>query len=180
MDDVDGIPNEHPGLPPATNLTDAEIAEIRFATQTTGQRLVVALVAAGKYSWQALGANDFTIEGPIAGECTAWMRQYCDYAYQGRPLLMQFNTNSANQSVAAFLIVRPPNAYLGWGWYSDDSNWRDEFLLQAGEPTGQCVEMSSGVFSRAWTMGTPVLDCNTWTATLPFRTIGDVALHPLQ
>jgi hypothetical protein len=48
--------------------------------------------------------------------------------------------------------------------------------LQAGEPTGLCVEAPTGVFSRAWSLGTAELDCNSWTAKLPFATLNGVPL----
>ena len=78
----------------------------------------------------------------------------------------------SNQTVAAFLISRPPYAYLGWGWESDDGQWNDIFYLQVGEPlaggAGLCTEGPAGVFTRAYSAGTASLDCNAWTASLPF------------
>ena len=62
----------------------------------------------------------------------------------------------------------PPYGWIGFGWESDDRNWNDIFLLQAGEPMGLCSEAPPGVFSRPWTLGTASLDCNSWTASLPF------------
>ena len=179
QDDPSGVPSEHPALPAATNLTAAQLAEVQLATQETGALLVDLLVAQNKYSWHAFGANDFVTAGPPPGQpsaCTAWMRQYCDVSYQVRPLLMQFDATNVNQSVAAFLVVRPPHGYLGWGVYSDDRNWNDAFLLQAGELLGLCVELNSGMFVRTWSLGIAALDCNTWTAQLPFGTLGDVRL----
>ena len=40
------------------------------------------------------------------------------------------------QAVAAFLIMRPPVGFVGWGWENDDSKWDDVFLLQPGTPGG--------------------------------------------
>ncbi len=53
----------------------------------------------------------------------------------------------------AFLITRPPIAFLGFSWESDDSMWNDLFLLQAGTPQGLCSEASAGVFERQWSGG---------------------------
>lgn len=130
-------------------------------------------------------------------------------AMQGAPLTQQFDAANANQSIASFLIVRPPygceyplqrhTAYcapstlpsalspmnptrspllhislpsvIGWGWESDDRQWNDIFYLQAGEPLGLCAEAPAGVFSRAWSNGVAQLDCNSWTATLPFPSL---------
>lgn len=80
------------------------------------------------------------------------------------------DTGNVNQSIAAFLVVRPPIAFIGHGWESDQRSWRSEYLWQVGEPTPAgaiCAESPAGVFSRTWTAGTVSLNCNTWTATIP-------------
>ena len=120
---------------------------------------------------QAFGNQDDVPGGPNKGNCISYMRTMCTPAMQGAPMAMRMDDNNINQTLAGFLIVRPPYAYVGYGWESDDRNWHDEFYLQAGEPTGLCEETQTGVFSRPWTLGTPVLDCNTWTATLPFQAL---------
>jgi hypothetical protein len=173
-DDVTGVPAEHPEVGVHCNLTAAELAELQFATQATNSELIYALIAAGKYDWAAFGNQDGVAPGPPsdAGACGDWMRLYCDPAKQGAPLMMAFSPGAAaNQSVAAFLVVRPPTAYLGFGWYSDDSSWDRLFLLDAGEPTALCVEAPANVFSRAWTKGVASLDCNTFEASLPFESL---------
>ena len=169
-DDVTGAPAEHPDVSLSTN---AEVAELQYATQATNNALVYALVAEGKYMWQAFGNQDGVAPGPPSdpGACGDWMRLYCDPAKQGAPLMMAFSPGAANESVAAFLVVRPPTAYLGYGWYSDDTNWSPLFLLDAGEPTALCVEAPANVFSRAWTKGVAVLDCNRFEAALPFESL---------
>jgi hypothetical protein len=112
-------------------------------------------------------------------------------------MMLGFDSSNVNQSIAAFLVTRwvidpyvcvkhyfvssystvfvpahrPPYAYIGFGWESDDRNWNDAFYLQTGEPTELCVEAPSGVFSRDWTMGTATLNCNDWTASLPFPSL---------
>ena len=57
------------------------------------------------------------------------------------------------------------------GWESDDALWNDAYLLQPGMPQGVCQAHTPGVFSRAWSAGTAVLDCNTWSAQLPFPSL---------
>jgi hypothetical protein len=102
------------------------------------------------------------------------MTTMCDPAEQANPMLMKMVTGPAadvNATVAAFLITRPPYAYLGWSWESGDEKWDDIFLLQAGTPTGQCVVEAPGVFSRAWTGGVARLDCGKWEAELPFPSL---------
>lgn len=167
-DDVDGVPMEHPNVVHNTNLSVADVRALQYATQATNQALINASIAAGKFVWQAFGASDGASPGPTNATCAAWMRAHCAPEFQSRALLQQHDAAAANQSVAAFLIVRPPIAYLGWGWYSNDENWNEIFNLQAGEPTGGCVEETPGVFSRKWTGGTARLDCGAWVADLPF------------
>jgi hypothetical protein len=173
-DDVGGVPEEHPDAPKNTGLSDTDLANLRYATQETSQSLITNTVLAGKFNWQAFGAEDGVPGGPSGkGDgCIAYMRTHCDPAYQARPMLMGMDNSpaNANQTVAAFLVSRPPHAYLGWGWESDDKQWNDIFYLQVGTPLGLCSEDSQtpGVFSRVYTAGTAVLDCNQWTASLPF------------
>ena len=91
---------------------------------------------------------------------------------QKLPMMMSAG-DADNQTVAAFLITRPPIGFLGWGWESDDRKWPTSniFLLQAGTPTGLCVSEGGGKYSREWTNGKASLDCETWTADLPFPSL---------
>jgi len=192
-DDVDGLPAEHPSAQARIGMNDAGLAALRFATQTTSQLLIDTLVAHGKYNWQAFGSRDTSAlppaaaaaapgsasrgaplgAGPSPSTCAAWMRTNCAAALQAAPMLMKMDSSPANknQTVAAFLIVRPPYAYLGWSWESGDEKWDDVFLLQAGEPQGLCTEAPAGVFSRVWSEGRAQLDCNTWAAELPYSSL---------
>ena len=186
-DDVDGLPAEHPDVQAKIGMTDAELEALRFATQSTSSALIYALVAAGKYNWQAFGSHDTSAPAPPPGRaprrgrsfrapvspgtCAAAMRAGCTAAAQAAPLLQHHDRAHANQSAAAFLITRPPIAYLGFAWESDDRDWDPVFLLQAGEPVGLCTEGPAGVFSREWTKGKAQLDCNTFTASLPFESL---------
>ena len=169
-DDVDGVPGEHPAAPAATGLGEQALADLRFATAEASSALIAATTAAGKYNWQAFGTGDGVQGGFGSSTCASWMRTHCDVSYQGRPMLMAMDNDPTNdrQFVAAFLIARPPHAYLGWGWESDDKDWNDLFYLQVGEPLGLCAEGPSGVFSRPYTLGTAGMNCNNYTATLPF------------
>jgi hypothetical protein len=127
-------------------------------------------VKAGKYNWQAFGAQDGVGGAPSAGNCASTMRSLCAPTWQARPYTMAMNgaPTDANQTVAAFLITRGPSWWLGWGWESDQRNWLPIFQLDAGQPTGACVEGPTGVFTRTWSRGTATLDCNKWVADLPF------------
>jgi hypothetical protein len=170
-DDRDGIPVEHPTLPATLGLSPSEVAEIQFATQAYGQYLATALAANGKSCWDCLSGLNLGPR-PTAANCAQVMSVLCEPAAQGRSLFMGYSgrgesvAGTLNQSIAAFLITRPPVALFGSRW--QDANWSELFELDAGEPTGLCVETSPGVFARNWTKGTAALDCNSWTASLPF------------
>lgn len=181
-DDVDGLPAEHPNAQARIGMSDSDLAALRFATQSTSQTLINTLVKAGKYNWQAFGSHDTSSPAPSGrrellgispSTCTSFMTTFCNATFQNQPLLMKMTSTPAdvNATVAAFLIVRPPHAYLGWSWESDDSKWDPIFLLQAGTPTSLCTTTAPGVFERQWTNGVARLDCNTWTGTLPFPSL---------
>ena len=68
--------------------------------------LINSLVVAGKYNWQAFGAEDGVNGGPSQGNCAAWMATWCTPAAQGRTMMVGFDSGNANQSIAAFLVTR--------------------------------------------------------------------------
>jgi len=170
-DDVTGFPEEHGGAPENINMSAADVEEVQYCTRLTHARLVDLLVSAGKYNWQAFGAQDGVGPGlpNQPDSCTQFMRERCTPEWQRRAITMLFDSANPEQSVAAFLITRPPIAYLGFGWESDMSNWNPIFLLQVGEPSGLCAEVGPGLFTRTWTYGNITLDCNAWRATIPHR-----------
>jgi Hypothetical glycosyl hydrolase family 15 len=148
-------------------LSPAEVVAIQEATGVANAALIEQAVAAGKYIWQAFGNQDGVGGGPSQSSCASWMSTRCTPDWQSRATTQQMDDKNVNQSIASFLIVRPPIGYLGYGWESDMKNWKSEFLWQVGEPLNNCSQPSSGVFTRDWTYGTVTLDCNTWTATIP-------------
>ena len=80
------------------------------------------------------------------------------------------NATNHAQTMAAFLIVRPPVAFIGS--YMLRSLEFDLFDLDVGEPLGLCDEVRDGVFQRRWSKGTATLDCHTYAATLDFKAFG--------
>ena len=104
--------------------------------------------------------------------CIEDMRRYCAPAMQGRGMFMSWDPSAGedhNQTLAAFLVGRPPVAYLGGRLH--DADWSPLFALDVGSPLGLCEERTPGVFSRAWSNGVAQLDCNTWQARLPFPSV---------
>jgi hypothetical protein len=148
-------------------LSAAEVAEIQYATQSTIQTLIDAAVDAGKVVWQQFGAQDGVGSGPSKSDCAAWMRPRCAPAWQATAVTQTFDTHNVNQSIASFLVTRPPVAFLGFGWESDQRDWRPEFLWEVGAPTGACAEGPEGVFTRPWTYGNAVVNCPAWTGVVP-------------
>ena len=175
LDDWTGIPAEHKAIIPDLNLSAAQVRAFQRATSVVDEELLTALVARGQYVFQAFNAfggggalGKWGIGGgPNASTCAAWMRLRCAPDWQARTVTQWCDASSFNQSLASFLVTRPPVAYFGFGWPSDTSDWRPEFLWQVGEPQGLCTEAAPGVFTRPWTHGVASLDCNTWEAVVP-------------
>ena len=181
---VDGLPAEHANVPAALGMTAADVSTLRYATQSMGSTLISTLTLAGKYTWQAFGSHDTSSPHAVArgfvgvspATCASFMRTFCAPAYQGRSMLMHMDASTpvnANATIAAFLITRPPYAYIGYSWESDDRMFSPLFYLDVGEPAGGalCSEGPTGVFQRPYTLGTPVLNCNSFQAELPFGMI---------
>ena len=119
---------------------------------------------------QAFGAEDDVGPGVSPATCLSFMRARCSAAWQSNAVTMLFDKVNQTQSLAAFLVTRPPVAYLGYGWESDQSDWEPIFLTQVGEPHSNCSEVSAGVFGRTWTYGQVTLDCSTYKAVVPHAT----------
>lgn len=179
-DDVDGLPAEHATVPAQLGMSDDDVASLRFATQSMGSALIAQLTLAQRYTWQAFGSRDTSAPHVVArgfvgitpASCASFMRTFCAVEYQARPMLMHMSVASpaiANATLAAFLISRPPYAYLGYAWESNDANFSSLFYLSVGDPTALCAEGPAGVFARPYSLGTPRLDCNTFEAELPFQ-----------
>eukprot|EP01084_Bolivina_argentea_P303780 524569_1 len=171
-DDVAGLPEEHSNAPKNMHLSSEEVADIQKATQQTNQRLIDALIDAGKYNWQAFGHQDTVGPGISKSQCSNFMNNYCKMQNSNSnnyTMTMAFDANNAIQSLAAFLIVRPLYAWLGFGWESDMKNWNDVFLYDVGLPKGNCNQVSNGVYQRLWSYGNVTIDCSSWTAVVPHQ-----------
>ena len=105
------------------------------------------------------------------------MRALCSRSRQPRGLFMEYDTGWRekpqtplyhNQTIAAFLIVRPALGFLGTSYALKDANWNPLFALDVGRPQGWCKEGPKGVFSRVWSKGMAALDCHDYSSTLDF------------
>ena len=176
-DDQSGFPDEREGTERMLNVTgtysSGQLGSLRNGSQTTSQRVIEALVAAGKWDWMALGNGDgvgSNNKGDPAS-CTAWMAKRCNTDWvNSRAISVQMDANRSlvNESIASFLIVRPAFAWLGTTDQNDP--WRDEYLLDVGEPVGNCTQSSPGVFERLWSYGIVRMNCTSYKADpLPVR-----------
>lgn len=193
-DDLPGVPAEHPEVQPATQLSNASLAELQRATQSAEMALASTLAIEGKFCWDCVGGED----GPAGSSysmnqqappndtagCTRWFKHYCAPKMQGRGMMMGFagggGQQHPNQTVAAFLIARGPYAFIGGRGLRDsrDGDWSPLFGLDVGVPLELCRESTThpGVFSRRWTNGVVGLNCNHYEASLPFQMLPDAAV----
>jgi hypothetical protein len=167
-DDTRGLPAEHPAVVGKIGMTPQELSELQRATALSYDKLLVALVAAGKYDWQAFSTK-FTPRFTHSN-CDSWMQTYCEPDRQKDMMIMvtgDFGKSAVvtNASIGAFLITRPPIGIIGT---TADST---VFRLQPGTPLGNCTKEGAGVYSREWTNGVARLNCSSFTSTLPFPAI---------
>uniref|UniRef100_A0A7S4IGH6 Uncharacterized protein n=2 Tax=Odontella aurita TaxID=265563 RepID=A0A7S4IGH6_9STRA len=116
-------------------------------------------------------------------KCTEWMRNYCAPGMQGRGMFMDWDVRpdatDHEQTMAAFLITRPPVAFIGSYMMRGEGEvdpfpphknaWSPLFNLDVGVPRSLCEEVEDGIFRREWSKGVAALDCHTYTATLDFE-----------
>lgn len=167
-DDREGLPNEHPNVAPLLNMSSADMAALEFATQAGGQYLATSLAANNLTCTDCLaGAYLANAPQPHAGsDCAPAMRRLCTPGMQSQSMFFKFD--GSNATLAAFLVARSPMAYIGFQQGSSDKSWSPMFELDVGVPLGLCAEGPEGVFSRQWSLGTAVIDCNSWNGSLPF------------
>ena len=177
-DDTCGLPEEHPLVTARIGMTPVELLALQKATIGSRTKLGAALAKAGKWLGSAGGSitgamNGATFPGQKTpgrtSACTKFMDMYCAAAKQTDVMTLNADWKYAvNQSIAAFLITRPPVAFVGKVPTVD-------MQLQPGVPmpgaAGLCKTEGSGVYSRAWTAGVARLDCAAWTSELPFPSI---------
>ena len=185
FDDPSGVGAEHPAVTKA--FTPAQLQVIRAATAVTLQRAAESLIAAGKplnFNVRGVGLRGVT---PVIGTAKGRDTQVCIAALRAGAALgatddpsvyqLAFTPNGSSvmaadfqQHLAAFLLMRGPYSWFGFSWISAYiPPWYKEWDWDIGTPSGaSMVEHPSGVFSRAWSKGTVVLNCTSWEVQLPF------------
>lgn len=195
-DDSEGVPMEHPTLAAELNVTNASLYELMFATQQAGDYLATSLAANGKTCFDCVGGQVSWTGAPFghnqrppprpAAACASWMRGYCAAGMQGRGMFMDWDVrpgaSNHAQTMAAFLVTRPPVGFIGSYVMRDGPDPFPPhhlasdplFRLDVGEPKELCNEVTKGVFQRRWSKGVAALDCNTYTATLQFKSLASL------
>ena len=166
-DDMVGLPDSnHPNATQRMGLNASEVSAIRIATQLANQAVIDAAVVAGKYVWQAFGNLDGVGEGVTRAACIDFMRARCTPGYATLATTQLHNSSFSLQSIASFLVVRGPIAFLGFGWESDMKDWDPLFRLQVGEPlqTGEAGAVVKWGRDRACSRGRGRTATSRWIA----------------
>jgi len=175
-------------------LTDGDVRALTegwLETMTAAQAEVLRL---GGYTWSLLpGESNANAEPRMlsAASCASTLRPACGDGpspWESLPLLFGLHAGNKTdplpqlgQDVAAFLLMRGPHAYAGWGQWGMSwpvgTSWQSKtgpfvpvpavLRHDFGEPDGRCREASPGVFTRRFGHGDVSLDCNTFRATVP-------------
>ena len=178
-------------------LSDDDILHITQGWLETMTAAQAAMVAHGAYTWSLMPGQSNANASPLMvsqATCASVLRPACDpdapQPWLTAPLVMGLTPghNATDplpqlaQDLAAFLLMRGPHAYIGYGvwgmsWPTGiafDSHGGPRVPLPPslqrdyGAPVTRCKETGSGtgVFVREWTHASVQLDCNSWTATI--------------
>jgi hypothetical protein len=161
-------------------LTNDEIKALQQGTQTAWMKALALVTKAGKYFPQAYRTTrPFVFNTTAAGvaSCTTWMQFQCALPANETTQVYPQITGVLETSeviVAAFLVSRGPHSYLGApNDLINTADWNDPLFrlhrLDTGKPTGDCTEVSAGIFTRTWTGGSAAVNCNEASAKLDFQ-----------
>ena len=164
------FPEEHQAVVGALNMTPADVARYAAAQAVALARVLAAFQAAGKAVYFELAEPGAGIHwnGTDTAKCATYMRAFCSPVWQTQAILVPISfIPNVTMSIASFLLARGGTAYIGFGWPSDDSEWRSEFEMNVGEPEGLCAEAPANRFARNYTFGEVFLDCNDFSFSVP-------------
>lgn len=165
---------EHDGAAAAMGLSAADQRSLLLAKQRAYDRMLTALIDRQGYAWSAFvgGQYDGTLAAVTKANCASYVRELCAGDRYDRPVFLGLNSGAVRESIASFLVARGPHWYLGTGW-SGCSNNRlarpQEFDLDVGVPLSKCNETTPNVFTREYSKGKVLLDCQAFSATLAFN-----------
>jgi len=169
-------------------LSKKNVQDITSAWRETLESTLNAMKAASKITF-ALITSTSTPENE--NQCKTFFQNACraDSAYLSRLLLFQFNITRDNPAtyvtlnhpvtdVAAFLLIRGPNAYIGHGWIGCvDSNVTAATLYprpsivekDIGLPIDtHCIAVGDGTYTRKYAKAVASFNCNSMTGDVAF------------
>jgi hypothetical protein len=164
------FPEEHPQIVQTLNMTPADVARYGVAQADALARLLAALQAENKAVYFELAEPGAGIHwnDTDTGKCAAYMRAFCTPVWQTQAILVPISfIANVTMSIASFLLARGPIGFIGFGWPSDDYEWRPEFEMDVGVPTALCAEGPTNRFSRPFTYGDVFIDCNDFSFAVP-------------
>ena len=194
---IGGATEENPFCAVDMGLTRQDVVDITSNWTLTRKMTAAALLKAKGFGWGSdsmfAGTGARAVVNDIGGatgsmdprpKCAADLRRACaaNSTWHDGALLFEFTRATfakpfplpyVQQDVAMFLLARGPYAWLGHNWMGcvDEALVRPkEIDVDYGTPVDErCVETrtGSGVFTRKWTTGTVMMDCNRWIGTLP-------------
>lgn len=174
MDDPLGVPMEHPNITSRIRMNATQLKALEHATAQSYYKLLEVLSSKGKWIYERFQTVEFKgtpkPDNSTTSSCVQFMDEYCQPARQADTMVLSAGVtpDTINQTVAAFLITRPPVAFAN---VKGPGITFDPFLLQPGTPRGLCEKEGDGVYSRQWTAGVARLDCHSWESELPFPSL---------
>lgn len=178
-------------------LTDQDVADITKGWLNGMTVVQQTIIDHGGYTWSLIPGQDNANAAPTMVDnanpqaCGNLIRPSCSSssAYQTTPLLFGIHPGNStvpipfiDQDIAAFLLMRGPFAYIGWGeWglsWPAGSTWNSgkgvpivrpiQMDTDYGRPINVCSETAPGsnIFQRIFTKSRIVLNCNTFTANI--------------
>lgn len=171
-------------------LSDNDIADITRGWLQTMTQAQAAIVAAGGYTWSLIPRQANANASPMllsrGATCITEVRGACksDSEWQRAPLMFGITPSDPKNAsapplpffeteLAAFLIMRGPHAYIGYGEWG--MTWPPALPLPSeltsgdwGQPLGLCEETAagSGIFERSYENAKVTLDCNTYKGSI--------------
>ncbi len=172
-------------------MSTADVSAMEAAWKANQQAWRDALYDAGSYEWFLFYGGQQTAPGWDQSKpettCASFMKTNCgaDSPSQNGTLFFGYSRVShhqpwplphATEDLAAFLLVRGPSAYFGYGWAgcvdADKPFTRPAALdMDYGTPVGFCSETApgSGVYEREWTKAKIKLDCNSFKGSIDMK-----------
>lgn len=178
-------------------LSDDDVRDLTLAWSTTMGMVQSAILNASGYTWSLMhGQNNANAMPQLlkADTCRLQLASACQATsvWQTQAMLAGVTVSGSNvtqlgQDLAFFLLARGDFAWLGWGVWGMTWPFNPEpahgqlpplphgvprptaLDVDYGEPSGLCVEATTGVFRREWSKASVELDCNSFEASIVMK-----------